>query len=42
MGIAARQAYLDHYTPESNYRQLMAIYREAIVHRRATAGLTGA
>jgi glycosyltransferase involved in cell wall biosynthesis len=42
MGAAARQAYLKHYTPESNYRQLMAIYRDAIAHRRATAGLTGA
>jgi glycosyltransferase involved in cell wall biosynthesis len=44
MGVAARQAYLAHYTPESNYRQLLAIYEDAIVHRRAStssARLTG-
>jgi len=37
MGTAARQAYLAHYTPASNYRQLLAIYEDAIAHRRAAA-----
>jgi glycosyltransferase involved in cell wall biosynthesis len=36
MGLAARQTYLAHYTPQSNYRQLLAIYEDAIAHRRAT------
>ena len=29
MGDNARRVYEDRYTPESNYRQLMAIYDEA-------------
>lgn len=43
MGVAARQTYLAHYTPESNYRQLLAIYEDAIAHRQASASasLTG-
>ena len=34
MGRAARAAYEASYTPEINYRQLMAIYHEAIAVRR--------
>ena len=30
MGTAARAEYLGKYTPEINYRQLMAIYNDAI------------
>ena len=30
MGRAARERYEAHYTPERNYEQLMAIYREAV------------
>ncbi|MEX8495705.1 glycosyltransferase family 4 protein [Sphaerotilus sp.] len=41
MRIAARQTYLAHYTPESNYQQLLAIYEDAIAHRRASAAVTG-
>lgn len=37
MGRAARQEYLEKYTPERNYPRLMAIYEEAIKsgHRRS-------
>ena len=30
MGENARRIYEDRYTPEVNYRQLMAIYDEAV------------
>ena len=30
MGFKARGTYEENYTPEVNYRQLMAIYEEAI------------
>ncbi len=36
MGRRARETYLAHYTPEKNYAQLMAIYREAIAAVRKT------
>jgi glycosyltransferase involved in cell wall biosynthesis len=39
MGRAARVAFERHYTPEANYRQLMAIYEEAIAaHAERRAG----
>jgi len=33
MGERGRQMYLDHYTPEENYRQLIEIYQDAIRQR---------
>lgn len=35
MGRAARQVYLDRYTPESNYVQMIRIYREALASHAA-------
>jgi glycosyltransferase involved in cell wall biosynthesis len=35
MGLAARAAYLDRYTAQSNYAQLLDIYHEAIRHRQS-------
>jgi glycosyltransferase involved in cell wall biosynthesis len=35
MGLAARAMYERHYTAESNYTQMLGIYRAAIVHRQA-------
>ena len=35
MGVNARRVYEHKYTPEVNYRQLMAIYEEAIEEYRA-------
>ena len=35
MGARARRVYEEKYTPEVNYRQLMAIYEEAIEERRS-------
>ncbi|MEE9290174.1 MAG: glycosyltransferase family 4 protein [Alphaproteobacteria bacterium] len=34
MGANARRAYEQKYTPEANYRQLMAIYQEAMAENR--------
>ena len=34
MGLNARRVYEEKYTPEVNYRQLMAIYEEAIAENR--------
>ena len=34
MGMNARRVYEQKYTPEANYRQLMAIYEEAIAENR--------
>ena len=40
MGLNARRVYEEKYTPETNYRQLMAIYDAAIeVNRRTGKGL---
>ena len=40
MGLNARRVYEEKYTPETNYRQLMAIYDAAIeVNRRTGTGL---
>ncbi len=35
MGARARRVYEQKYTPEVNYRQLMAIYEDAIAVRRS-------
>jgi glycosyltransferase involved in cell wall biosynthesis len=32
MGLAARRNYLNHFTPERNYKQLIRIYQKAINH----------
>jgi glycosyltransferase involved in cell wall biosynthesis len=37
MGTAARRAYLDTYSPEPNYAQLTAIYRQAVGRRSRSA-----
>ncbi len=37
MGANARMRYESHYTPDINYRQLLAIHRSAINDRRGTA-----
>lgn len=45
MGVAARQRYLLHYTPQANHRQLIDIYHAAIAERaarRRRAGVTAA
>jgi len=34
MGRNARADYLDKYTPERNFEQLMAIYRDVLATRR--------
>ncbi|MFM8467143.1 MAG: glycosyltransferase family 4 protein [Oxalobacteraceae bacterium] len=38
MGRAAREVYLERYTPETNYLQMMRIYREALASRAAPSG----
>jgi glycosyltransferase involved in cell wall biosynthesis len=34
MGANARRVYEEKYTPEANYRQLIAIYQQAIENKR--------
>jgi glycosyltransferase involved in cell wall biosynthesis len=38
MGLKARSIYEEKYTPETNYRQLMAVYGEAIEENRRKRG----
>ena len=38
MGANARRVYEEKYTPEVNYRQLMAIYRQAMNSRQGMPG----
>ncbi|MEK0428193.1 MAG: hypothetical protein RL001_720 [Pseudomonadota bacterium] len=38
MGRAAREVYLERYTPETNYVQMIRIYHEALASRAAPSG----